>query len=134
VGAAGVRRDLRGRRVLAIFLGLHALAHLVGTELLGSAAGGESVELLGGAITADSPTTLRLLGIGWILLAVAFLVTAALTWMDRSRWPDVLGAVATVSLVFSVLLLWASTAGVVINAVLIAVALRAPTSSGSAGR
>jgi hypothetical protein len=126
VQAAGAWRDLRGRRVLAIFLGLHGLAHLVGTELLGSAADGESAELLGGAITADSPTTLRLLGIGWILLAVAFLVTAGLTWLDRPRWPDLLGAVATVSLVFSLLLLWASTAGVVINAVLIAVALRAP--------
>ena len=122
-------------RVLAVFLGLHGVAHFAGTgDSFTAAADGESVDYLGGAWTLTDPTVLRAMGIVWALVGAAFLLAAAIAWMRRPEWPRVLAGVAAVSLLVVLVALWASVVGVVIDVALLALAVRAGALSRSGGR
>ena len=113
-------------RVLGVFLALHGLAHLVGTSAsFDRAAAGDSAEYLGGAWTLSDPALLRLAGLIWALVAVAFLYAGAVAWLRRPGWPRLLAVVSAVSLVLCLLALWAAVVGVVIDVALLAVAARA---------
>ena len=91
-------------RALAIFVALHAGAHVAGTgESFTEASDGGSVDYLAGASTIADPTVLGVLGVLWAFL----------------------GAVALVSLAVVVVAVWSSTVGVAIDVVLLAVAVRA---------
>ena len=111
-------------RVLAVFLGLHGVAHFAGTgDSFTAAADGESVDYLGGAWTLSDPTVLRAVGVVWALVGAAFVVAAAIAWMRRPEWPRVLAGVAAVSLLVVLVALWASVVGVVIDVALLALAV-----------
>ena len=113
-------------RVLGVFLALHGLVHLVGTSAsFDQAADGDSAGYLAGAWNLSDPTLLRLAGLVWALVAVAFLYAGAITWLRRPEWPRVLAIVSVVSLALCVLALWAAVVGVVIDVALLAVAARA---------
>jgi hypothetical protein len=112
--------------VLAVFLGLHGVAHFAGTgDSFIAAANGESVDYLGGAWTLSDPTVLRAMGVVWALVGAAFVLAAAIAWIRRPEWPRVLAGVAAVSLLVVVVALWASVVGVVIDVALLALAVRA---------
>jgi hypothetical protein len=107
------------RRVLAIFLVLHGLAHLAGTtDLLSRAADGEAADLLGGA-TSD-PLRLRVLGIAWAFVAVAYVLTAAVIWVGRANWPQLLGGTTLASLALAIVSLSAAVIGVLVDVALLA--------------
>ena len=113
-------------RVLAVFLGVHGVAHFAGTgDSFTAAADGGSVDYLGGALTLSDPTVLRAMGVVWALVGAAFVIAAAIAWMRRPEWPRVLAGVAAVSLLVVLLALWASVVGVVIDVALLALAVRA---------
>ena len=121
-------------RVLAMFVGLHGVAHFAGTgDSFTAAADGESVDYLGGAWTLTDPTVLRAMGIVWALVGAAFLLAAAIAWMRRPEWPRVLAGVAAVSLLVVLVALWASVVGVVIDVALLALAVRAGALSRTGG-
>ena len=121
-------------RLLAVFLGLHGVAHFAGTgDSFTAAADGESVDYLGGACTLTDPAVLRAMGVVWALVGAAFLLAAAIAWMRRPEWPRVLAGVSAVSLLVVLLALWASAVGVVINVALFALAIRAGALSRTRG-
>lgn len=121
-------------RVLAVFLGLHGVAHFAGTgDSFTAAADGESIDYLGGAWTLTDPTVLRAIGVVWALVGAAFVLAAAIAWMRRPEWPRVLARVAAVSLAVILVALWASVVGVVIDVALLALAVRAGALSRTGG-
>jgi hypothetical protein len=122
-------------RVLAVFLGLHGVAHFAGTgDSFAAAADGESVDYLGGAWTPSDPTVLRAMGVVWALVGAAFVLAAAIAWLRRPEWPRVLAGVAAVSLLVVLVALWASVVGVVIDVALLTLAVCAGALSRTGGR
>ena len=114
------------RRLFAVFVGLHGLAHLAGAgDLLDRARDGRSAGLLGGALTASAPATVSAIGVAAALVAFGYVGTAVAIWQLDPRWPKLLRTVTIASLVVVVLTLWASLAGVFIDAALLVVASRA---------
>lgn len=110
-------------RGFALFLVLHGLAHTVGTSaFLKDADEGRTVEHLGGLWSVSSPTLLRALGVAWALAALGYFVVAAAYWIGASRRRTLLVAVTIPSLVLSVIAVWASVIGVVIDVLLLTVA------------
>lgn len=114
------------RRALALFVGAHGLAHIVGTtHAFSRAADGRSLDYLTGSWTISNPTTLRAVGVLWAVMALGFVASGAAIWADRPRWPLVLWCVSLVSLVLVLLAVWASVVGVFVDLALLAVAWRA---------
>jgi hypothetical protein len=89
------------------------------------AADAGSVDYLAGTWTLSDPALLRAFGVIWALLGIAFIAAAVVTWMHRPEWPRVLAAVSVASLVVVSVALWASVIGVVVDAALLGLALRA---------
>lgn len=113
-------------RVLAAFLVLHGVAHLAGTStVLGKAANRESAEYLAGVWTVSDPTLLRAFGVLWALAGAAFVIAAIAVWRQHPNWPRVLAVTSLASLLVIVVALWSSTAGVIIDIGLLALAGRA---------
>ena len=113
-------------RALALFVGLHGLAHLAGTEeTFGKAADGGSVEYLAGGWTVSDPTLLRAFGVVWALLGVALVLTALAVWTRRQAWPDLLALAAGASLTLVTVALWASVIGLLVDVALLAIAIGA---------
>lgn len=109
---------------LAALLVLHGIAHFAGTSTaVKKAADGASVEYLAGLWTVSDPTLLRALGVLWALAGAAFVVTAVIVWLGHPVWPWVLTAVSLASLLVVVIALWSSTAGVIIDLGLLALAV-----------
>jgi len=114
------------RRALAVFVGAHGVAHLVGTSTgFSRAADGRSVDYLAGKWTLADPTTLRIFGMVWALMTLAFLLTAAFIWAGRPAWPRLLWWVSLASLVLVLIGLWTSVIGVFIDVALLTIAWRA---------
>jgi hypothetical protein len=123
------------RRLLAVFLAAHGVAHLAGTsDAFSRASDSRSVEYLAGGWTVSDPTALRAFGVVWALLAIAFLGAAAVTWLGRPGWPTVLWWVALASLVLVIVALWSSAIGVAIDLALLAVAWHAGRSAARTAR
>jgi hypothetical protein len=114
-------------RILAVAVIAHGLAHLAGVVLaFDAAASGETQEYLFGVWDISVPARLRLIGVGWAVLAVAFLVVGWALWNRVRGWPEALRYTAAASLLATVLGLPAAVIGVAFNAALLAIALSHP--------
>jgi hypothetical protein len=84
---------------------------------------GQTAEYLGGAWRVSDFTVLRPLGVAWAIVAGLYLGAALGFWVG-ARWRVAMLVVATVpSLLLSVIALWASWIGVVIDVALLGVAV-----------
>lgn len=111
------------RRLTAVFLVLHGIAHLVGAQAAVDAAGASStVPHLFGLWEAGGPA-LPVLAVGWVAAAAGFVVAALWMWARRPHWWEAAVAVTILSLVLSLLALPQAVAGVVIDLVLLAAAM-----------
>ena len=119
-------------RSIGVFVGLHGIAHLVGTAgAFQAASNGEVEEYLGGFWEISDPGLLRTVGVVWALLAVAFVVAAGFMWIGHKNWTTVLGYTAAASLIFTVVGLVPAVFGVIINLGLLAFArVAVPSRSG----
>jgi hypothetical protein len=114
------------RRSLAVLVGAHGFAHLVGTiHAFSRAANGRSLDYLAGNWTVSDPTTMRVLGVAWAVMVLAFLATGAAMWIGRSQWPLMLWWASLGSLMLTLIALWASVVGAVVNLSLLVIAWRA---------
>ncbi len=116
------------RRIAAGVLAAHGLIHLLGFTVYWKIAGIDGLpypdRLLDDRL--DAPTWLvRVLGLGWLAVALA-IVAAALGWLfARAWWVPVLTVATLVSLGLGVLAWPGAQAGVAVNIViLLALALR----------
>jgi len=94
------------RLILAVLLTVHAVAHLVGFvvpwRLMTSAEVPYRTTILSGAIDIGA-TGVRLLGVGWLLVALAFLVLAGGVVLRASWWHAAVLPAVAVSFVLCVL-------------------------------
>lgn len=86
-----------------------------------AAADGESIDYLGGAWRIDDPTALRIAGIAWAVVAVAYVTAAAGEWLGWRGWWQFVVGVTVFSLVLTVIGLWVSWIGVAINLLILAI-------------
>ncbi len=107
---------------VSLFLFAHAVAHLAGTSrAFQVAADGESLDYLGGAWRVSDPTALRIAGIAWAVVAVAYVTAAAGEWVGWQGWWRFVVGVTVFSLALTIIALWDSAIGVAINvAILVA--------------
>ena len=111
-------------RAIAVFAGLHGIAHLAGTsDSFAKAAEGGSVEYLGGGWTISDPVLLRILGVAWAVLGALFVAAAVVTWLGQPRWPRMLAAASAASLVLVSVALWSSVIGVAVDLLLLGYAV-----------
>ncbi len=66
---------------------------------------------------------LRLVGFAWAVVAVAYLAAASGEWLGWQGWLRFAAVVTVFSLVLSILGMWESVVGVVVDLVLLAVLL-----------
>lgn len=111
--------------LIPLFLTAHGFAHLAGTvTAFEAAANGESLDYLGGAWVISDPTTLRLVGTAWAVVAVAYVAAAIGEWSGWGGWVRFVAVVTVSSLLLSVLGLWAAWIGVLVDlGILAAIAL-----------
>jgi len=111
------------RVALAGFLFVHGIAHLVGFvvpwRILQAEEMPYGTTLLGGRLEVGD-LGIRLVGLAWLGLTLAFLVCAGFVWLQRPGWPDTVIVLAGTSLVMSVLGSPAARLGIPINIVLLA--------------
>ncbi len=108
---------------LSLFFAAHGMAHLVGTSRSFQAVSdGESLDYLGGAWTISDPTMLRLVGVAWAVVAVAYMAAATGEWLGWRGWLRFAAGVTVFSLVLSLIALWGAWIGVVIDVVILATA------------
>jgi hypothetical protein len=111
------------RFILAGLLTVHAVAHLVGFvvpwRLMTSAEVPYRTTILSGAIDIGA-TGVRLLGVGWLLVALAFLVLAGGVVLRASWWPAAVLTVVAVSFVLCVLGWPESRFGIAANILILA--------------
>jgi len=103
------------RIFFAVFLLAHGVAHIVG--FLGAWAPTRTT-IIGNRIDLG-PSWIKLVGLGWLLLALAFGATAVFTAFGGSDWTRLALAVSGTSLVLCILQLPETKFGVVLNVVLI---------------
>lgn len=112
------------RRVLAGFLAVHGLAHLVGTTEAVTAIGdGTSVDYLFGQWIMTNSAVLVGAATVWVLAAVGFAAVGVATWIDTPRWLKALASITSVSLVLCLIALPQTAIGAVINVALLAIAI-----------
>jgi hypothetical protein len=112
--------------LVSLFLFAHAVAHLVGTSrALQAGADGGSIDYLGGAWRITDPVALRVAGIAWAVVAVAYVAAAAGEWLGWRGWWQFAVGVTVFSMVLTIIGLWESWIGVIINLVILGVWWRA---------
>jgi hypothetical protein len=86
--------------VMTLVLALHGIAHLVGFllpwHLMKQPDGSYTTTLTGGLDIGE--TGMKIMGIGWLIVALAFLAAAFGAWRHASWWPTFTLTVAIVSL------------------------------------
>jgi hypothetical protein len=109
------------RIVLAVFMAVHGVAHLVGFagawHLIPGGFPGRTT-LLGGQLDLGT-TGIRVLGFLWLVLAVAFVAAAIATVAGAVWWAPAALTIAIASLLLSVLELPEAHLGVAINIAII---------------
>ncbi len=112
------------RLALAGFLALHGIAHFVGFavpwKLLEADEMPWSTTLLAGRLDVGA-AGIRIVGLLWLALGLAFVAAGVVTWMDRPTWPRTVLLLSAASLVMSVLGWPAARIGVAVNLGLLAV-------------
>ena len=107
---------------VSLFLFAHAVAHLVGTSrAFQAAADGESLDYLGGVWRISNPSVLRVVGIAWAVVAVAYVAAAAGEWLGWQGWWRFVAGVTVFSLVLTVLGLWESWVGLLLNLIILGI-------------
>lgn len=110
------------RRIVAVVLALHGVAHAVGFSAafqLGDFADrAVDTTLLWGRFDIGLPAT-QVLGVVWLLLAVAFLACAALVWRAARHAVETLAVVTVASLAMSVLASPTAIVGVGLDVVIL---------------
>lgn len=110
------------RIVLFIFLLLHGIAHLVGFMVPWKMASPEGLSykttILWGKVDLGN-TGIRIIGVVWLLLFLAFLAAAAGIWIPFQYWKTFTAFVCALSLVMSVLGLPDSRIGIPVNAIIL---------------
>ena len=115
------------RLAFTVFLFLHAFAHLVGFLVpFGLAPAGAPGQpppprpdvLFGGSLVIGDVAA-RVLGVGWLALAVAFAVVAAGVFRGSAWWPAALAGVAVASLAMSAAFWPGARIGAWIDAILL---------------
>lgn len=110
--------------IVASFVALHGFAHLAGASAaFGALDDPNGLDYLGGVWQITDPLPLRVFGVLWILLALAFIATGYVMWTQRSFWPQLLLAVSAFSASLLVVALWSSVIGLVIDVLLAAFAI-----------
>ena len=94
---------------------------------------GESLDYLGGAWRISDPTVLRLVGIAWAVVAVAYVAAASGEWLGWQGWVRFVAGVTVFSLVLSIAGLWESIFGVAIDMILLALIVPAELARSRAG-
>ena len=93
------------RIVLAVLLALHGIAHLVGFigswQLNPSGSIPYKTTVLAGHVDVGD-SGIRALGVLWLVMAIAFVVTAAGTAFGMQWWAKAVAVVATVSLALTI--------------------------------
>jgi hypothetical protein len=119
------------RRLLALFLSLHGVAHLVGTDTAFQALKQQTVlvylveqettvDYLLGHWQVGQQAILLLIGASWTAVAVGFLMAARWLWHLRPGWWVRLVSVTAASLVLTVIALPQAWIGVLIDVSLLA--------------
>ena len=107
---------------LAGLMALHGVAHWVGFavpwRLVQADEMPYSTEILSGRIDVGD-AGIRVFGVAWLLLGIAFLHIAVAAWMGRPDWPQLALGVVAASLVLCVLGLPAARVGLRVNALLL---------------
>ncbi len=112
---------------VGVFLVLHGVAHFVGLRSnISRISDGKAADLLGGAWRVSNSVGLGLLAAAWAVTGVAVMVCGVLVLRRAPSARTALLGTAAASLVLSILCLWASVVGAVINLALIAAAWVAP--------
>lgn len=111
------------RNLAAAVLALHGLIHLIGFVVPWRIAALEGfayrTSALNGALELGDPGA-RLVGLAWLVLAIAFVVAAVAVWR-RARWAaPTVGALAVASLAVCALGLPETIAGIAVNAAILA--------------
>jgi hypothetical protein len=125
-GALRAKEDHMLRVGLAGLMALHGIAHWVGFavpwRLVQADEMPYSTQILGGRVDVGD-AGIRVFGVAWLLLGIAFLLVAAAAWVGRPDWPLSALAVVGASFVMCVLGLPAARIGIRVNAVLLVVVL-----------
>jgi hypothetical protein len=120
----------RGGRVAPIALGvfsvLHGIAHFAGTAgHLEKIDEGTAESYLGGTVEISDPSVLRSLAVIWAVVGVTYIVVGVLVMLRHPVARGAFVAVTCVSLVLSLLALWAAVIGVIVNVVLLTLVWKA---------
>jgi hypothetical protein len=112
------------RIAIAVVMGLHGLAHLVGFAVLWRLAappgGGYPTTLLAGRV-AVGEAGMRAVGLVWLLLALGFVAVAAGAVMSRTGWVQAAIGVALFSLMWCLVGWPEARIGALVNTALLAV-------------
>lgn len=109
------------RKLLAVLLGVHGFAHLVGTtDAVSAMRDNESLEYTFGWWELASNPALATAGVTWTLIAAAFAAVSMATWMHTPRWASGLRTVAAASFVLCLLALPQTFIGLIVNVALLA--------------
>lgn len=110
------------RFALAILMALHGVAHLVGFAVPWRLVENEDMPrgttLLAGLVDVGEEG-IRMVGLLWLALAVAFFAASFATWTARPSWVSLTVAVAGTSLLFSAVGWPAARIGVFVNAAIL---------------
>ena len=110
------------RGLLAVLFVLHGLAHGVGFavpwKLVATDDMRYTTTLLAGRLDLGE-TGIRVVGVLWLVIGLAFVATGIGAWMRQGWWPGAALAVASLSLVMSVLGWPDARIGVALNAVIL---------------
>ena len=111
------------RQVLAVFMAIHGIAHLVGFlvpwRLIRGGDDVPATTILAGRVDLGE-AGMRVFGVVWLGLAVAFLIAAFGAWTDARWWLRFATVVALPSLVFCVVALPETKIGVLVNLAIVA--------------
>jgi hypothetical protein len=113
------------RIALAILMGLHGIAHIVGFLAPWQLAQGMPYKttVLSGSLDLG-PRGIRALGVLWLVMAIAFLLASAAAFAQRPSWPGLALGVSAASIVLSVISWPEARIGVAVNlAIIVAVTL-----------
>lgn len=112
------------RLALAGFLALHGVAHFVGFavpwRLLEADEMPWSTTLLAGRLDVGT-AGIRIVGLLWLALGLAFVAAGVITWLDRPSWPRTVLLLSAASLVMSGFGWPAARIGVAVNLALLTV-------------
>ncbi len=125
----GVEQVGLGQRVVAVFLVLHGLVHLVGFTVAWNLGGPRGVEystrILNRSIEVGD-AAVKTLGVVWLAAAIAFVVVGVLLWLGRPWARRATIALLVGSLVLCAVELPGAVMGLAIDVVLLALLAVAP--------